>query len=185
MFDTTKLLQQLMRTGLKPRLDSQTRLHSQLALGHSDPLAMLAHIARSAFGQTSEASQATTSEEAATRSAMAQTMIRTMIMAAKADGEVDAEERTKIQQKLEAAGVDADACVFVEEELAKPLDLDALTSEVRDAQTAAQVYAASLFAIVVDTEAERNYLAELARRLGLDQNTVATMHRQLGPPSAA
>src|SRR5215217_6957159 len=105
MFDTTKLLQQLMRTGLKPRLDSQTRLHSQLALGHSDPLAMLAHIARSAFGQTSEASQATTSEEAATRSAMAQTMIRAMIMAAKADGEVDAEERTKIQQKLEAAGV--------------------------------------------------------------------------------
>jgi uncharacterized membrane protein YebE (DUF533 family) len=106
-------------------------------------------------------------------------LVRAMIAAAKADGEVDAEERARIVARLRTVGADDDARRFVDEELAKPVDLYAITAEVRDAATAAEVYAASLAAIQVDTEAERQYLDNLALRLGLDRGTVDGLHRRL------
>ena len=84
-----------------------------------------------------------------------------------------------IQSRLRTVGADDDARRFVDEELAKPVDLYAITAEVRDAATAAEVYAASLAAIQVDTEAERQYLDNLALRLGLDRGTVDGLHRRL------
>jgi len=65
----------------------------------------------------------------------------------------------------------------------KTLDLYAITAEVRDAATAAEVYAASLAAIQVDTEAERKYLDNLALRLGLDRAAVDGIHKRLTLPT--
>lgn len=96
-------------------------------------------------------------------------LIRAMIAAAKADGQIDAEEQRRIVGKLKEAGADAEACAFVEREIAQPSSLDALVAAVPDAMTAAQVYMASLFAINVDTPAEKAYLAALAKRLGLPE----------------
>jgi uncharacterized membrane protein YebE (DUF533 family) len=45
---------------------------------------------------------------------------------------------------------------------------------------AAQVYAASLFAIDVDTDAERNYLDRLAALSGLDATVVNQIQSSLG-----
>jgi uncharacterized membrane protein YebE (DUF533 family) len=45
---------------------------------------------------------------------------------------------------------------------------------------AAEVYAASLFAIDVDTPAERQYLRQLAQGLGLDEGAVQRLHLMLG-----
>ena len=67
---------------------------------------------------------------------------------------------------------DDEAQRFVEEELARPVDLYAITSEVRDATTAAEVYAASLAAILVEpmlgsggcVPADPAFLALLRRR---------------------
>jgi uncharacterized membrane protein YebE (DUF533 family) len=42
------------------------------------------------------------------------------------------------------------------------------------------VYTASLLAIEVDTPSEVQYLDELARGLGLQPQTVQTIHRTLG-----
>jgi uncharacterized membrane protein YebE (DUF533 family) len=109
-------------------------------------------------------------------------LVRAMIAAAKADGEVDAEERARITAALEAAGASEDARAFVDAELAKPMDLYAITAEVRDAATAAEVYAAAAAVIRIDTEAERAWLAQLAARLGLDRNAVDTIHGRLGLP---
>jgi uncharacterized membrane protein YebE (DUF533 family) len=111
-------------------------------------------------------------------------LLRAMITAAKADGEVDPEERARIVARVMAAGAGDDVRRFIEEELARPVDLYAITSEVRDAATAAEVYAASLAAIHVDSEAERGYLRSLALRLGLDQATVDEISRRIGPPPA-
>jgi uncharacterized membrane protein YebE (DUF533 family) len=94
-------------------------------------------------------------------------LIRAMIAAAKADGQIDAEEQRRILGKLKEAGADAAACAFVEQEIARPSSIDDLIAGIPDRMTAAQVYMASLFAIDVDTEAEKTYLATLARRLGL------------------
>lgn len=104
-------------------------------------------------------------EEAAARKALL--LIRGMIAAAKADGAIDAEERRRILGKLGEAGADAEALAFIEQEIAQPLDMDALVAEAADASTAAELYMASMFAIDVDTPAEQAYLAQLAQRLGL------------------
>lgn len=110
--------------------------------------------------------------------------LRAMIAAAQADGAVDADERARILARLRAAGADAGLQRLVEAELSRPVDLYAITSEVRDAATAAEVYVASLAAIRVDTEAERRYLDRLAVRLGLDHATVARLEERLAAPAA-
>jgi uncharacterized membrane protein YebE (DUF533 family) len=70
-------------------------------------------------------------------------------------------------------------------EMARPLDLASLVGQVRGPEEAVEVYAASLLAIEVDTAAERDYLARLARSLGLDAGVVGEVHRALGVPQFA
>ena len=65
-------------------------------------------------------------------------------------------------------------------EMRKPLDIDALVRGASTPQLAAQVYAASLFAIQVDTLAEQEYLRMLAARLGLERSVVESLHHALG-----
>ena len=106
-------------------------------------------------------------------------LVRAMIAAAKADGEIDAGERAAILSRLDEQGMGQEAHAFVEAEMARPLDLYEITSGVRDAATAADVYAASLLAITVDTDAERRYLDRLASRLGLDDGAAAAIEAKL------
>ena len=111
--------------------------------------------------------------------------LKAMIAAAKADGEIDPRERERILGKLKDAGADEETQEFVEKEVAAPLDVDSLVRQVSDPQTAAQVYAASLLAIKVDTPAERAYLRDLSTKLGLDDQVVASLHDVLGAPTVA
>ena len=104
-------------------------------------------------------------EETAARKALL--LIRGMIAAAKADGTIDAEERARIIGKLREAGADAEALAYVEQDMAAPLDVEAIVAQVKDEQTAAELFLASMFAINVDTPAEKAYLVQLADRLGL------------------
>jgi uncharacterized membrane protein YebE (DUF533 family) len=104
-------------------------------------------------------------------------LIRAMIAAANADGEISPEERQAILGKLDEAGAGPDERQVVERELASPMSTDALIREVRDEQTAEQVYLASALAIQPDTEAERSYLQYLAARLKLDPKRAQELHR--------
>ncbi len=126
-----------------------------------------------------------TPAEEATLEQHARLALQAMITAAKADGRIDDTERQRILGKLNEAGADPEEQAFVEAELAKPMDLDALVAAVPDQQTAAEIYAASLLAISVDTPAEKDYMQQLAQRLGLDQATVASLHGRLGAPPLA
>ncbi|WP_347310406.1 tellurite resistance TerB family protein [Defluviimonas sp. SAOS-178_SWC] len=111
----------------------------------------------------------------------AKLMIRAMIMAAKADGEIDAEERAKILDHLNDASDEEIA--FVQAALDEPGDLAALATDAGTAMRE-QVYATSLMAIRVDTPAEEAYLAQLAAALGLDAATRARLHKAMGRPTA-
>ena len=62
-------------------------------------------------------------------------------------------------------------------------DPAALAAAAPDPVVAAQLYAASLLAIRVDSEAERAYLRDLAGRLGLDPETVVQLHHALNAPA--
>lgn len=111
-------------------------------------------------------------------------VLRAMISAAKADGQVDDDEIQRIVGKIDDDGVTPEEKQFIIDELRQPLDLQALISAVPNEAVAAQVYGASLLAIDLDTEAERAYLQQLARGLGLDADTVSRLHQLTGAPGA-
>lgn len=110
----------------------------------------------------------------------ARLMIRAMIQAARADGQIDAEERAVIMQHL--ADSTADERAFVEAELTAPVDPMALARDTAEAARG-QVYSAALMPIGADSAAEQQFLATLARGLGLDGATVAGIHTALGKPA--
>lgn len=99
---------------------------------------------------------------------LAETLIVAMVAAAKADGHIDAEERGRIYERLEAGGLGAEEMAFVKRELAAPVDIERLVRAASSKEVAVEIYAASLFAMRPDTPAEKGYLAMLAGRLGLE-----------------
>ncbi len=109
--------------------------------------------------------------------ANARLMIRAMIQAAKSDGAIDAEERARIMEHIKDAG--ADELAFVMEQFEAPVDPVALAADT-DASMRTQVYAVSLMAITTDTDAEHNYLDQLAAALGLDAATRTGLHAAQG-----
>ena len=110
----------------------------------------------------------------------ARLMIRAMIQAAKADGEIDEEERKTILDHLSDATDEEIA--FVQAALDAPVDPAALAADTSETMRA-QVYSAALMAIQVDTEAERGYLAALAQALTLSPDTVAGLHTAMNRPA--
>ena len=105
-------------------------------------------------------------------------MLRAMIQAAKADGDIDPDEQKKI---MDTVGADADASdiAFIKAQLSAPVDVEGLARDTPDAQKM-QVYAMSLMSIRLDKQSEAQYLDGLARALGLNQQTVNALHTQMG-----
>ena len=114
---------------------------------------------------------------------LANLLMRAMLSAAKADGHIDGKEMERILGKLEEQGTDPAARDFVLAEMRRPPDIQGLVAEARTPEVAAEVYAASLLAIEVDSQAERDYLKRLADALGLDAATVGRLHESLGAAS--
>ncbi len=112
-----------------------------------------------------------------------QTLLKAMISAAKADGQIDQAEMQKIIGKISSDQVTPEEKQFVLEEMAKPLDIQGLAAEARDPAQAAQIYAASLLAIDIDSDQEKAYLQQLAQALNLDQATVDQLHQMTGAPA--
>jgi uncharacterized membrane protein YebE (DUF533 family) len=95
------------------------------------------------------------------------TLVRAMIAAARADGQIDDDERRKIGAKLGDVGADSEAEAFIKSELGAPLDIEALVASAQSEEQKVELYTASRLAIDADTRAERGYLDLLAGRLGL------------------
>lgn len=94
-------------------------------------------------------------------------LIRAMIAAANADGHISPDEQRRILDSLDAAQAEAEDRRIVEAELRAPRPLDEIVRDVRDPETAEQVYLASELAVRGGSEVDRQYLAYLASRLGL------------------
>lgn len=112
-----------------------------------------------------------------TQEANAKLMIRAMIQAAKADGEIDEAERNAILEHMGDMGPEEVA--FVKAELAAPVDVMALANDTSD-QMKAQVYAMSMMGIKVDNASEAQYLNSLADALGLSPAARDQVHRSMG-----
>lgn len=112
--------------------------------------------------------------------AQARLMLRAMIQAAKADGEIDPDEKAAILGEL-GDDISEEERAFVQEQLDAPLDVQGLADEAGSLMRE-QVYATSVAAIRVDTAQESGYLRSLAEALGLSGETCARIHAQMGVP---
>lgn len=111
----------------------------------------------------------------------AQLVLKAMINAAKADGQIDPGEVQRIVGKLDAAGADASARDFILAEMTKPMETEAIVAMAKgNPLLAAELYAASLLAIKVDTPAEQEYMKTLASNLGLATQAVANLENTMG-----
>ena len=152
-------------------------------------LAMLASLAFSALSKAGQApAQApralldpqNTQEQQALEDD-AEVIVRAMINAAKADGKIDQKEIEKIIGKLDDDGLPQEGKDFLVTEANKPLDLDGVVASAgNQPEMAAQIYAASLLAIEVDTQAEQNYMKQLASGLGLHPQVTSHIEQTLG-----
>ncbi len=104
--------------------------------------------------------------------------IRAMIMAMKADGQIESGEKAKLFDRLGKVELSDEEKAFLFEELAKPLDVNSVVSDATTPELGASLYAASLVAINLDGAPEKAYLADLATRLKLDPGLVATLHAE-------
>lgn len=111
--------------------------------------------------------------------AEAMLLVRAMIAAANADHELDADERQRILQAVDDAGLGDEERAFLIGELESPMGLSELAAAATTPALAREIYLASLMAIEVDTRAEESYLARLASRLGLAAEEVAELERVL------
>ncbi len=119
------------------------------------------------------------------REELGKSLVRAMISAAKADGQIDADEKSRIFKRLEAMPLSAEEKAFVFDELSSPLDIDAVASRADTPEHASEIYAASLVAMKPDTPAERAYLDALAYKLKLDPALVTEIHKTAGLESSA
>ena len=95
------------------------------------------------------------------------TLVRAMISAARADGHIDADERSRIGDRLKLSGMGEEEGGFLVRELERPVDLDALVASATTEAQRVELYTASRLAIEPETRAERGYLDMLAGRLQL------------------
>jgi uncharacterized membrane protein YebE (DUF533 family) len=111
----------------------------------------------------------------------AEIVLKAMINAAKADGQIDRGEVQRIVGKLKETGMAEEAQQYVMTEMQKPIDTPALVAAVRGQPAlAAQIFAASLLAIEVDTPAEKKYLDQLEVGLGLQPEVAQRIKEMVG-----
>ncbi len=112
-------------------------------------------------------------------------VLRAMINAAKADGQIDRDELGRIVGKVKEVGADDEAQKFLMGEMQKPMETERLLQEAKGhPELAAELYAASLLAIEVDTPAEKKYLDQLAAGLGLDAKVTQNIKKVVGLQAA-
>lgn len=110
----------------------------------------------------------------------AELMLRAMLMAARADGQIDAAEQEKITGNLGEIG--EEEANFIRNEMANPTSLEAFIPTI-PAGMEQQVYLMSLLAIDLDTQEEAQYLDKLAKGLNIDNATSNAIHAKLGVPA--
>lgn len=115
-------------------------------------------------------------EPATLGDAQAMLLIRAMIAAANADGEITPDERQRIAGRLDQAGAGPEERAVLQQEMESPRSVDQIVREVHDQETAEQVYLASRVSMDPDTAAEKAYLDYLASRLEIPSDRLAELN---------
>jgi len=109
----------------------------------------------------------------------AEILLKAMISAAKADGEIDAQEQKKITEHI--GDVTPQEIELVKREMQAPLDVNSIINSVPRGMEQ-QVYLMSLLTIDLDNQKEAHYLDTLAKGLNISNQTANDIHDQVGAP---
>lgn len=106
-------------------------------------------------------------------------LLQAMIMAARADGHIDAAERAQLTQEIETLGADAELNAWVRSQFDAPLDARALASKADSPQAGREMYLVSVAIIDDQNPLERAWLDELAQALGIDAALAKQIEEQV------
>jgi uncharacterized membrane protein YebE (DUF533 family) len=98
-----------------------------------------------------------------------------MIAAANVDHRIDDIERQRILAKIDEDGLSGPEKEFLIKEMDSPLEVQTIAQQVESQDMAEQVYLVSMMAMLVDSEAEKNYLKQLAHALQLTADDVSRL----------
>ena len=104
-------------------------------------------------------------------------LIRAMMQAAKADGNIDEDEKEKLLGNL--GELEQSEIEFINAEMQRPIDPHALARDVPRGMEQ-QVYMMSVMGINVDTQREVDYLNDLAGAMGMTSDQQREVHQMLG-----
>lgn len=105
-------------------------------------------------------------------------LLQAVIMAARADGHIDDRERALLTEQIDAMGADAELHDWVEQQLAAPLDAEALARQADSPQAAREMYLVSVAVIDEQNPMERAWLDQLSGALGLEDGMRQELERQ-------
>ncbi len=106
-------------------------------------------------------------------------LIRAMICAARADGEMDSEEEQNILKHLGEPS--REVVAFIRAEFEKPLDVREFAWSI-PLGLEEKVYSLSLAVMKADSRAEHEYLSDLSHGLRLSPDTCRQLHQRYGAP---
>ncbi|HSP57308.1 MAG TPA: tellurite resistance TerB family protein [Halomonas sp.] len=105
-------------------------------------------------------------------------LLQALIMAARADGHVDASEQGLLTEQIDAMGADSELHGWVEQQFKAPLDAEALARQADSPQAAREMYLVSVAVIDEQNPMERAWLDQLAKALKLETTVVEELERQ-------
>jgi uncharacterized membrane protein YebE (DUF533 family) len=111
-------------------------------------------------------------------------LFRAMVAAARCDGRLDLGERKALSAQIDKLELGEAERAELFAQLERPVSLDEVVASATTQQRAIELYTASRLAIEPDSAAERGYLALLAARLGLDDDLVASIEREVTAEAA-
>jgi uncharacterized membrane protein YebE (DUF533 family) len=119
------------------------------------------------------------SSDTAGVTALSLLLARSMITAAKADGQIDAQETQTILNQINSLDLPAEDKAFLFEEYGRPMDVPGLIAAVDSPEHAAEVYAASVMMLDPPSPPEQIYLDTLANGLGMEAGLADEIHATL------
>ena len=108
-------------------------------------------------------------------------LIRAMISAAKADGHIDAEERSRIEDKITELQLGREEQSFLLEQLRKDSDPIEIARLSGGDEQSAEIYLVSAIAIDADTIEEKRYLDRLSDALRMPSDLRARLDQAAMP----
>lgn len=107
-------------------------------------------------------------------------ILRAMVAAAKADGAISKEEEQMVSDHIKTSGLEDDSAAILMNEMSNPSSANDIANLSDSPIMGVDLYLSSLAVAGLDNDADKSYLAELAKLLKLDTGLVDEIHNEAG-----